>query len=312
MAQTIIGIDISKALLEVYIACDKTSCQFANDPAGHKALIARLASYQVQSIVYEATGPYHRALERALGQAGLALARVNPRQARRFAEATGRLVKTDKVDAVMLAKMGEALDLTATEIAGETLDTLKELQAARLALMKDRTALKTRAQELTLPILKRQSSLRLGQIEKQIKAIDTEIMAQIAQDTDLAKRFNILTSIPGIAKVGAFALLIHMPELGTLQAKQAASLAGLAPVTRASGTWQGQSHIRGGRFKLRQALYMPAMVACRFNPDMKHKYDKLIDAGKPPKVAITAVMRNLVVLANTLLNQNRNWTPKMS
>lgn len=312
MTDTIIGIDISKETLEVHIAADRKSSQFANNRTGHRALIKYLAAWQVQNIVYEATGPYHRAMERTLGEAGLPLARVNPRQARRFAEATGTLVKTDRVDAIMLATMGKALDLTATEPVSETLDALQELQAARLALMKDRTALGNRTQQLTLPLLRRQNARRRALIEKQIKDIDAEARRLIDQDMELARRFEILTSIPGIGDVAALALITCMPELGSIEPKQAASLAGLAPVTRSSGTWQGQSHIRGGRFKLRQALYMPAMVACRFNADMTHKYTELTEAGKPHKVAVTAIMRKLVVLANVLIAQDRKWVPKMT
>ena len=124
------------------------------------------------------------------------------------------------------------------------------------------------------------------------------------------QRFAILTSIPGVSAITAFALLIEMPELGALDAGQAASLAGLAPVARQSGRWTGHAFIRGGRAAIRQAIYMPALVATRFNPDMKAKYNQLTNAGKPAKVALTAVMRKLIVLANTLLKANRTWTPK--
>jgi transposase len=129
-------------------------------------------------------------------------------------------------------------------------------------------------------------------------------------DADLSARFDILTSIPGVSAITAFALLVEMPELGTLEAGEAASLAGLAPVARQSGRWTGRSFIRGGRAGLRQALYMPALVAMRFNPDLAAKYRQLVDAGKPAKVAIAAIMRKLIVLANALLKANRNWQPK--
>lgn len=135
---------------------------------------------------------------------------------------------------------------------------------------------------------------------------------RIAQDGDLAKRAAFLTSIPGIGNRTAATLLIEMPELGSIDAKQAASLAGLAPMTQASGTWKGKDHIRGGRAILRQALYMPALVATRFNPDLKRLYQRLVDAGKPPKLAITAVMRKLVVFANTLIQKGYAWNQKQA
>lgn len=132
----------------------------------------------------------------------------------------------------------------------------------------------------------------------------------IAEDTPLKARFDILVSIPGVSQITAFTLLIEMPELGKLDEKAAAALSGLAPMSRQSGRWTGRAHIAGGRAIVRHALYMPALVASRFNPDLKTKYDVLIKAGKPHKVAITAVMRKLIVLVNALLRKNRKWTPK--
>ena len=232
--------------------------------------------------------------------------------ARRFAEATGKLAKTDRLDAAMLARMGALLELEARPARSNALLELKELHIARDALVKDRTAAKNRAKTLTLSLLRKHNAQRLDQIERQIQAIETAILAAIEADADLASRFAILTTIPGVSAVTAFALLIAMPELGALDAGQAASLAGLAPIARQSGRWTGRSFIRGGRADVRQALYMPALVAARFNPDMKAKYTHLINTGKPAKVALTAIMRNLVVLANALLKANRPWTPRIA
>lgn len=142
-------------------------------------------------------------------------------------------------------------------------------------------------------------------------AIEKEIMLLVKNDPDLAGRFDILVSIPGLSTVTAFALLIDMPALGALDQGQAASLAGLAPVARQSGAWTGRAFIRGGRANVRQALSMPALVAIRFNPDLKAKYDQLKAAGKAPKVAITAIMRKLIVLANALLRHGRKWEPSL-
>jgi transposase len=262
-------------------------------------------------IVYEPTGPYHRAFERRLADAGLPLVKVNPRQARRFAEATGRLAKTDRLDAAMLARMGALLELEARPVRNPILNDLKDLHMAREALVKSRTAAKNRAKNLTLPILRRHNAEQLRQIERQIAAIEKEISTLVRADSELALRLDILVSIPGISTITAFALLIDMPELGTLSNGQAASLAGLAPVARQSGQWTGRAFIRGGRANVRQALYMPALVAMRFNPDLKAKYDQLIDAGKPAKKAITAIMRKLIVLANALIRDRRKWSPSL-
>jgi transposase len=186
------------------------------------------------------------------------------------------------------------------------------LRTARNALIKDQVAALTRAKAITLPLLKRQNAARLKQIEAQREAVDAEINALIQGDPDLAQRFAILCSIPGIAEVSAAMLLIEMPELGSLDEKQVAALAGLAPIARQSGNWKGKSFIRGGRQQVRQGLYMPALVAIRFNADLKTKYEQLIKAGKAPKQAITAVMRKLIILANALLKKDRKWQTRVA
>ena len=307
MTNDTIGVDISKDHLDAHRMSDGASRRFANDSAGHRAFLDWLSGTEAR-VVYEPTGPYHRTFERRLAAEGFALVKVNPRQARRFAEATGRLAKTDRLDAAMLARMGALLQLEARPARSPILNDLKDLHMAREALVKSRTAAKNRAKNLTLAILKRHNAEQLRQIERQMAAIEKEIRGLIEADSDLARRLDILVSIPGVSAITAFALLIDMPELGTLGQGQAASLAGLAPVARQSGNWTGRAFIRGGRANVRQALYMPALVAMRFNPDLKAKYDKLKEVGKASKVAITAIMRKLVVLANALLRDDRTWT----
>jgi transposase len=306
MTETNIGIDISKDHLDVHRLPGDERRRFDNSKAGHKALIRWIGDTPAR-VVYEPTGYYHRALERALAAAGMPIAKVNPRQARRFAEATGNLAKTDALDAAMLTRMGAVLSLEARPVPSAIINDLRDLRTARNALIKDQVAALTRAKAITLPLLKRQNAARLKQIEAQREAIDAEINALIQGDPDLAQRFAILCSIPGIAEVSAAMLLIEMPELGSLDEKQVAALAGLAPIARQSGNWKGKSFIRGGRQQVRQGLYMPALVAIRFNADLKAKYEQLIKAGKAPKQAITAVMRKLIILANALLKKGRKW-----
>ncbi len=308
MNSSTIGIDISKDTLDAYRMADGASRRFANDKTGHRALIAWIGG-EAERVVFEPTGPYHRAFERALANAGLPLVKVNPRQARRFAEATGKLAKTDRLDAALLARMGALLALEARPVCSLVLAELKELHVAREALVRDRTAARNRAKALTLTMLKRQNALRLEQIERQTGAVEAEIKTRIEANPELAQSFAILTSIPGVSRLTAFALMIEMPELGTLEPAKAASLAGLAPIARQSGRWTGRAFIRGGRASVRTGLYMPALVAARFNPDMQAKYAHFIAAGKPAKVALTAIMRKIVVLANALLKARRKWTP---
>jgi transposase len=305
--QVTIGIDISKDHLDVHIHPDGSHRQFINTPAGHAKLINWIKPKRPTRVIFEATGAYHRALQQALVAADLPSVKINPWQARRFAEATGRRVKTDPVDAAMLARFGATLRPDIRPAGNATMDHLAELQAARRALIKDRTATLNRGKTLTLPLLKRQNQQQLRQIKAQLEAIDSEQAAFVAQQESLKARFDILLSIPGLGAVSALAMLIDMPELGSLGGKQAASLSGLAPITRQSGSWRGKSVIQGGRAQLRQALYMPALVAIRFNPPLKAKYQALRKAGKPAKVAIVAVMRTLLITANALLRDQRKW-----
>jgi transposase len=311
MTETNIGIDISKDHLDVHRLPGDERRRFDNSKAGHKALIRWIGDTPAR-VVYEPTGYYHRALERALAAAGMPIAKVNPRQARRFAEATGNIAKTDALDAAMLTRMGAVLSLEARPVPSGIINDLRDLRTARNALIKDQVAAQTRAKAITLPLLKRQNAARLKQIEAQREAVDAEINTLIQGDPDLAQRFAILCSIPGIAEVSAAMLLIEMPELGSLDEKQVAALAGLAPIARQSGNWKGKSFIRGGRQQVRQGLYMPALVAIRFNADLKAKYEQLIKAGKAPKQAITAVMRKLIILANALLKKGRKWQTRVA
>lgn len=306
------GVDIGKDALDICLHPGGTERRFSNDATGHRALIAWLAQHRILRVVYEATGAYHRAFERALAQADLPLAKVNPRQARRFAEATGQLAKTDRCDAAMLARLGALLEPPVRSLPSATLVAMRELHGARQALIKDRTAALNRQKGLTSALLKRQALRRLAQIKAQLAAIDTELDVLCGADPDLDHRRAILASIPGIGEATAVALLVEMPELGSLEPGPAASLAGLAPMARDSGRTQGRRFIRGGRAGLRRALYMPALVATRFNPDLRTKYQALLAAGKPPKLAITAVMRKLLLLANALLRDKRAWTPKLA
>jgi transposase len=250
--------------------------------------------------------------QRRLAAAGLPLVKVNPRRARRFAEAIGRHAKTDAIDAAMLARFAALLEPPVRPVVSATVDAMKELHGARRALVKDRVAARNRDHTHRSALLKRQVRARLRQIERQLAAIDAALHATLAADPALQARFDILVSIPGVGQATALAVLVEMPELDTLEQRCAASLAGLAPMARDSGQRSGKRFIRGGRAPLRQALYMPALVAVRFNATMKAKYQALRAAGKAPKVALTAIMRKLLILANALLRDGRTWSPKLA
>jgi transposase len=309
LAQSV-GVDIAKDTRDAHLHPTGVARRFANTQTGRSELIAWLTGFTVARIVFEPTGPYHHAFERQVAEAGLPLAKVNPRQARRFAAALGRHAKTDAVDAATLARRGALLEPPTRPLVSRVLDDMKELQVARRALLKDRVAALQRRGWHRSALLKRQLAQRLAQIERQIAAIDAALHALLQAEPALKTRFDILVSIPGIGGTTALIMLIDMPELGTLEHRCAASLAGLAPVARDSGQHRGKRFIRGGRAQLRQALYMPALVAVRFNADLKSKYDALRTAGKPPKVALTAVMRKLIILANALIRDGRAWSAK--
>lgn len=309
IAQTV-GVDISKLTLDVYLHPQATARQFPNTAVGIKALLAWLSQTSVHRVIFEPTGAYHHRLERQLGDVGIPMVKVNPLQARRFAEAIGQRAKTDAVDAVMLARFGALDALQTRPVVSQTISDMKELLVARRGLVKDRVAAANRNHVLRSPLLRRLADQRLRQVERQIAAIDVALRALCRADAELKARLDILVSIPAIGEATALTMLIEMPELGTMDNKCVASLAGLAPIARDSGQHSGKRFIRAGRAHLRQALYMPALVAIRFNADMKAKYQAMRAAGKPPKVAITAVMRKLAILANVLLREQRNWTPK--
>ena len=236
MPDSTVGVDISKTHLDVYVVPAGQAARFSNDAAGFKALIAWV-EWPVRSVTYEPTGRWHRAFEEARLKAGLPLVRVNPLHARRFAQAIAQRAKTDAVDARVLAQMGASVDLRPTEASSSAQRALEALQVARAALVKDRTAALNRQKQVRHRLLKQQHKHRLAPLDRHLAAIDTEIGQRLAEDEGLARRTEILTSIPGVSRVTAAGLLTQIPEFGRLDAKVVASLAGLAPVTRQSGAW---------------------------------------------------------------------------
>lgn len=309
MNQNSIGIDISKDHLDVHRQSGRAHRRFPNTPAGFRGLIEWIGPGLPERVVYEPTGAYHGAFEQACA-GRLPLVKVNPLQARRFAQAHGVRAKTDAVDARMLAEMGTALMLEPDQPAAKDRPVLRELQAARTALIKDKVRAQNQLAQQCQSLTRKLTKARLRQINAQIEQIDAAIRDQIETCPKRRRTRALIQSIPGIGAVVANTILIEMPEIGRLPKKAVASLAGLAPMTRQSGRWRGQAFISGGRKPLRDALYMPALVAIRFNPDMAEKYKQMKAAGKPSKVALVAVMRKLLILANTLVKENREWEPK--
>jgi transposase len=303
-SEVYVGIDVCKAWLDIYVHPAGVKLRVANARDGVLRLKKQLAPYAVAGVVMEATGKLHRYAQRTLTAAGYAVAVVNPLRSRLFAEAIGTLAKTDAIDARLLAVLGESLRPAATPPAPVWLEELQELVRARQA-----AALANRRGCSQTAFLKTELARRLKSLATHMARLDAEIARRIASEATLERRYAILLSVPGIGPVAAVTLLVGLAELGACSGKQAAMLAGLAPIACDSGDTSGDRHIKGGRAYVRTAIYMAALTAARFNPDLKRFYRRLRAKGKTAKVALTAVMRKLVVLANALLRQDRFWQP---
>ncbi|HZD25806.1 MAG TPA: transposase [Alphaproteobacteria bacterium] len=304
-----VGIDVCKTHLDVHLHPLGRRLKVANARDGIRRLKRLLADHAVALVAMEATARYHRAVQRSLYQAGFAVAVVNPLRARLFAEAAGALAKTDRVDAKMLAILAETLGPRATPPAPEALEALQELVHARSAALAERTALANRLAASHAALLRRELARRLKSLDGHIARLEAGIARRIAAEPGLARRHQILVSIPGVGPVVAATLLADLPELGAIDRRAVASLAGLAPFADDSGGAQGPRHIRGGRGHVRGALYWAALAAARHDQQLSAFYRRLRANAKKPKVALTAVMRKLVILANTLLKEDRLWTP---
>jgi transposase len=309
------GIDVSKATLDLHVLKPEgggeggsLARRFANTGEGIAALLVCLGSGRCR-VVFEPTGRFHLALWRALHAAGHAAVPYNPFRARRFAEADGAMAKTDAIDARVLARAAAFMDLPAAPPPAENILRIKELHSLRLSLVRGRRSAKNRHGAACDAMARRLGEAQIAFLQSQIAELDAELTRMIGADPQLARRRDILASIPGIGPASIAALTAELPELGQLDDKQVAALVGVAPMNRDSGTWKGTRRIKGGRARLRAALHMAALAAARANPALKAFRQRLAAAGKPPKVALTAVLRKLVILANALIRDDRLWTP---
>lgn len=319
------GIDVSKETLQTHVeaslwdeggdagearsggSASGEDREFSNDRQGFRSLRTWLRKRGATRVVLEPTGRFHRQVHQSLHDCGFEVLLINPLRIRRFAEAKGDLAKTDRVDAATLAVYGRAFpQLAATEPKGEFFLRLESMLVARECLVDRRTSMQQTGKEVDEP--EKQLLGELAQaMDTRIETLNASIQEHILADPDIAPRYQILISIPGIGPVNAAMLCCQMPELGSIGNRQAASLIGVAPFSRDSGKAQGPRHIRGGRRRPRDTLYMAAIAAIRWNPDMKAVYDRLTASGKKHKVAIVAVMRKLIILANVLLRNGREW-----
>jgi len=305
-----VGIDVCKAWLDVYLHPTGRGLRFSNDKEGLKLLCKELGGAGVGLVAMEATGKLHRLAHRMLSRAGYPVAVVNPLRSRKFAEALGQLAKTDRIDAQLLAIYGACLSPGATPVPAKILAELQELVMARQAAKADETALKNRHAAAESKVLKRLLQRQIEACARAIEGLEAAIKPLLESDPALQRRYGILCSIKGVGPAVAAMLAACLSELGLLSAPKIAALAGVAPFDDDSGDRRGQRRIMGGRAHVRRALYMAALSAARCNPDLKAFYERLRANGKAAKLALTAVMRKLVALANTLIREDRHWTPE--
>jgi transposase len=305
----VVGIDVSKARLDVALWPEKEHWTVRNEEDQFAKLVSRLEPLTVELVVLEATGGLELPVAAALADAGLPVAIVNPRQVRDFAKATGRLAKTDRIDAAVIAHFGQAVRPRARPLPDKDLQALRQLVSRRRQLIEMKVAEANRRKQARFDAVAASIVDVSAFLADQIKSVQGEIERLICCSAHWKDRAALLTSVPGVGMTTAATLLAHLPELGTASRKEIAALAGVAPLNRDSGTLQGRRTIWGGRASVRSALYMAALVGSRRNPTFQALYGRLLSRGKSKKLALTACMRKLVTILNAMVRHDTPWSP---
>lgn len=306
-----VGIDVSKGTLDVQVRPTDARWTVANDDAGIRALVAQLQTAAPAQIVIEATGGYELAVVSALAAAGLPVIVVNPRAVRDFARATGQLAKTDQLDAGILARFAEQVQPAIRPLADAEQQELDALLTRRRQLIEMLTAEKNRLQQVFVvrgSRVKQSLTAHIAYLTRELGRAETDLEALVRQSPIWRERDELLQSAPGVGPVLSATLLAALPELGRLDRKAIAALVGVAPLNRDSGLFRGKRMVHGGRAPVRTALYMGALVATRYNPVIRAFYQRLLAAGKPKKVALTACMRKLLIILNAMVRQQAPWS----
>jgi transposase len=311
-AECFVGIDVSKATLDVHVRPGSTARRFDNTPEGIAALVTWLAPSAPALVVIEATGGYQNAVLAALSLRGLPVSLVNPKRARDFARAVGRLAKTDTIDASVLAEFADKVRPPVRPLADAEARKLQAILARRGQLVEMRTMESNRLAGVTDRAVRRSIEAILRALGKEVETADKELDAAIQSSEVWKAKDALLQSIPGIGPVVSRTLLAELPELGTLTREQVAALAGVAPVNRDSGSWVGRRVIAGGRAVVRSMLYLGAHAARQGNAVLRAFAERLERAGKAPKVIRIAVARKLLIIANAVLRDQRPWQPRMA
>jgi transposase len=303
-----IGLDVAKATIVAGQWPAERVWEVPNTPDGIAQLTDDLLALTPACVVLEATGGYEHAAAAALAAAGLPVAVINPRQARDFARAINRLAKTDRVDALVLARFAEAVRPPIRPLPDAAAAELKALLTRRTQLLAMRTAEKNRLKQAVAAV-RPHIKEHIAWLDAELDELDRDLRARLKASAVWREKEDLLRSITGIGPVASMTLLAALPELGTLSDKEIAALAGLAPLARDSGQFTGKRMIWGGRARVRQGLYMAALVAARHNPVIHAFYQRLLAAGKPKKVALTACMHKLLTIANAMLRTGTRWDP---
>lgn len=301
-----IGIDVSKHHLDIFDSSSSRSWRIENISEAIEAWLDESVDASVP-VLFEATGVYDQTLAQALTDRNITCYRVNPTRARAFAHASGFLAKTDKVDAMMLAEMAQRMDLAPHVAPDPKRKALRELALRRDQLVTMLTAEKVRAKEGRDVMFQASLQNHMNFLKSEIKALEKQITRLIKTSPALKEQMDRLCSVPGIGPVTATTLLAQLPELGQCDRRTIAALAGLAPLNRDSGLMRGKRTIRGGRPRIRQALFMAALSIIRYDSPLKSFYDRLKQAGKPSKVALTALMRKLLTILNAIIRDKTTW-----
>ena len=302
----VVGIDVSKDWLDV--AMGSESLRMANDAEGITELVSRVRDAGAQLVVMEATGGYEMQAATAIAGAGLRLAVVNPRQVRDFAKATGRLAKSDRIDAHVIAAFGQAVDPQIVRLPDEQTLELQGLIARRSQLVGMRVQESNRL-TLMKGAMRKQIKAHIAWLDKAIGEVNTDLTARLRTSAAWREKDELYRSMKGVGPVTSGTLMASLPELGTLDRRSIAALVGVAPFNRDSGTFRGRRTIWGGRAQVRHIVYMAATAAVRSNPVIKDFYERLIARGKPHKVAMVACMRKMITILNAMARTNTPWTP---
>lgn len=306
--EVFIGIDVCKARLDVSSYPDGQGWAFCYDESGIAALTEKLKTQAPTLVVLEATGGLEIPLTGAFCEAGLPVVVVNPRQVRDFAKATGRLAKTDAIDAAVLAHFAGVIRPEVRPLPSQQARELSDLMSRRGQMVEMITAEHNRL-GTAYGRVRREVQAHITWLEKRLKGLDDDLSKLIRSTPVWREKDNLLQSAPGVADVLSCSLLASLPELGTLNRKKIAALVGVAPLNRDSGKFRGKRTIWGGRAEVRRVLYMGTLVATRHNPVIKAFYQRLLQAGKPKKVALTACMRKLLTILNAMLKNRTAWQP---